>query len=355
MIDPNMNAIRLLQAITLKQPDQVPVFLPIESGFMAEFGGVPQRDYHHDPKRMLECQAKVGGRFGGLSPLYTDFGVVTEAAAFCEIFWPEDDSPWAIPAMESIDDVDGLSVPDVKRDGLFPRIIEYFEEMNEIANERGLTALVRNPRGAVGFGSIRGPVVLAAMIRGISEFMMDMILNPEKAHKLLEIATGTLLAYLDMQKNHLEGLTSIFLCDDVSGLLSPPLFKEFFLPYAKRIFDEHSDTLTIYHCDSEMRGLAHLAPETGARAFHMGFQHDLAELKGSIGDRMALIGNVAPVAVMLREPYERVLEESRRCIEAAAGGGGFALSSGGVIDRGTPPENIDALIDATEKYGKYQE
>lgn len=68
---------------------------------------------------------------------------------------------------------------------------------------------------------------------------------------------------------------------------------------------------------------------------------------------MCLIGNVHPVAVLMRETPERVLEESRRCIEGAAAGGAFALSSGGVIDRGTPPENIDALVEASEKFGKY--
>ena len=120
---------RLLQAANLLKPDQVPVFLPVESGFMAEFGGVPQREYHNDPKKMLECQAKVSARFNGLTPLYTDFGVVTEAAAFCEIFWPDDDSPWAHPALESAAEVDRLEVPDMKKDGLFPRIVEYFEEM----------------------------------------------------------------------------------------------------------------------------------------------------------------------------------------------------------------------------------
>ncbi|RJP71400.1 MAG: hypothetical protein C4532_07710 [Candidatus Abyssobacteria bacterium SURF_17] len=353
MIDPMLNAMRLFQAINREQPDQVPVFLPIESGFMAEFGGVPQREYHNDPRKMLECQARVQERFNGLSPLYTDFGVVTEAAAFCEIFWPEDDSPWAKPALKSIDEVDKLDVPDTKRDGLFPRITEYFEAMNDMAIERGLQAGVGNPRGPVGFGSLRGPVVLAALIRGISEFMIDMYDKPDKCHRLLEIATGTLLAYLDMQKKALGSLAAVFLCDDISGLLSPPLFKEFFLPYTARIFETHSDALTIYHCDSEMRNLTQFAPQTGGKAFHMGFMHDMAELKRTIGDKMCLIGNVPPVGVLMRDTPERVLRESRRCIEGAAGGGGFALSSGGVIDRGTPPENIDALIQATEKFGVY--
>jgi uroporphyrinogen decarboxylase len=352
-IDPMVNSMRLLQAINREQPDQVPVFLPIESGFMAEYGGVPQREYHNDPRKMLACQAKVQERFGGLSPLYTDFGVVTEAAAFCEIFWPEDDSPWVKPALKSIDEVDGLSVPDTKRDGLFPRIMEYFEMMNDMAIERGLQMGVGNPRGPVGFGSLRGPVVLAALIRGISEFMIDMFDKPDKCHRLLEIATDTLLAYLDMQKKALGSLAAVFLCDDISGLLSPSLFKEFFIPYTRRIFEVHSDALTIYHCDSEMRNLTALAPDTKGKAFHMGFMHDMAELKRTIGNRMCLIGNVHPVAVLMREDAGRVLEESRRCIEGAAAGGGFALSSGGVIDRGTPPENIDALVEATEKYGKY--
>ncbi len=353
MIDPMINALRLLQAINGEQPDQVPIFLPIESGFMAEYGGVPQREYHNDPEKMLECQMKVQKRFNGLSPLYTDFGVVTEAAAFCEIFWPEDDSPWAKPALKSIDEVDDLSVPDTSRDGLFPRITEYFETMNAMALERGLQAGVGNPVGPVGFGSLRGPVVLAGLIRGISEFMMDMYDNPDKCHRLLEIATDTLLAYLDMQKKALGSLAAVFLCDDISGLLSPDLFKEFFIPYTARIFEVHSDALTIYHCDSDMHNLTGFAPETGGKAFHMGFMHDMAELKRTIGDRMCLIGNVPPVAVLMRETPERVLEESRRCIEGAAAGGAFALSSGGVIDRGTPPENIDALVEASEKFGKY--
>lgn len=349
MIDPMANAMRMYQACNLQEPDQVPVFLPIESGFMAEYGEVPQREYHNDPLKMLEAQAKVQQRFNGLSPLYTDFGVVTEAAAFCEVFWPEDDSPWAKPRLKSIDEVDDLEVPDVKRDGLFPRILEYFELMNTLAAERGLQIGVGNPRGPVGFGSLRGPVVLAALIRGISEFMMDMFDKPDKCHRLLEIATETLLAYLDMQKKALGSLAAVFLCDDISGLLSPALFKEFFLPYTARIFREHADSLTIYHCDSDMHNLTDLAPETGARAFHMGFMHDMAFLKRSIGRRICLIGNVAPVAVLMRESRDKVLEASFRCIEEAAAGGGFVLSSGGVIDRGTPPENIDALVEASEQ------
>lgn len=350
MIDPGMNALRLLQAVNRQKPDQVPVFLPIESGFMAEFGGVPQKAYHQDPLLMLSCQAQVQKRFDGLTPLYTDFGVVTEAAAFCEIFWPEDDSPWARPALSRIEEVDDLAVPDVKKDGLFPKILQYYQVMNDAAMEQGLESVIRGPAGPVLFGSLRGPVVLAALVRGLTEFLMDLILEPERSHRLLDICAETLIAYLELQREALGRLTSVFLCDDVSGLLSPRLFQEFFLPYARRIFSRYPDAVTIYHCDSEMRGLAELAPQTGAKAFHLGFMHDLARLKTKIGDRMALIGNVHPVECLMRGSASDVRAASLRCLTAAAPSGGFALSAGGVIDRGTPPENIAALIQSTEDW-----
>lgn len=349
MVNPQLNAMRLIQAANGGIPDRTPVLLPVESGFMAEFGGVPQREYHDDPRKMLECQAAVSRRFGGLTPLYTDFGVVTEAAAFCEIFWPDDDSPWALPALKTAEDVDSLSIPDFEKDGLFPKIIEYFEEMNALANGMGIESLIRNSRGPVGFGTIRGPVVLASMIRGINEFFMDLILAPDKMHRLLDIATETLLGYLRLQKDRLGGLSVIFMADDVSGLISPAQYREFFIPYARRIFDEYKNILTIYHCDSNMAKTVELAPETGAKGFHLGYMHDLSELKRSIGSRICLMGNVAPVHILMRGTPEDVKAAAAECVRKAGAGGGFVLSSGGVIDRGTPPENIDALISASEE------
>ena len=68
---------------------------------------------------------------------------------------------------------------------------------------------------------------------------------------------------------------------------------------------------------------------------------------------MALFGNIHPVSVLMRQTPADVREASRLCMEKAAPGGGFALSSGGVIDRGTPPENIDAMINAADEFGRY--
>jgi len=41
------------------------------------------------------------------------------------------------------------------------------------------------------------------------------------------------------------------------------------------------------------------------------------------------------------------------CIKKAAEGGGFILSLGGVLPKGSKPENIEAIFRTVEKYGRY--
>jgi uroporphyrinogen decarboxylase len=65
------------------------------------------------------------------------------------------------------------------------------------------------------------------------------------------------------------------------------------------------------------------------------------------------MGNVDPVNVMLRGTPERVEEECKRCIQVGAPGGGFILSLGGGPSMETPEENIEAMVRAAKKYGKY--
>ena len=70
---------------------------------------------------------------------------------------------------------------------------------------------------------------------------------------------------------------------------------------------------------------------------------DLAVAKANIGDRMALMGNVAPVNTLMQGTPEDVRRESYECIEKAGLDGGFILSSGCEIPRDTPDENTIAM------------
>ena len=56
---------------------------------------------------------------------------------------------------------------------------------------------------------------------------------------------------------------------------------------------------------------------------------------------------------MLRGTPADVEKAARECIDAAAAGGGFILSTGDQCGRDTPDENIFKLIEVARTYGKY--
>lgn len=80
---------------------------------------------------------------------------------------------------------------------------------------------------------------------------------------------------------------------------------------------------------------------------------DLARLKQEFGSKISLMGNLHTTEVMLLGTPDDVRRESMKCIEAAAEGGGFILSTGDQCGRDTPFENIEAMIEVARAYGVY--
>ena len=80
---------------------------------------------------------------------------------------------------------------------------------------------------------------------------------------------------------------------------------------------------------------------------------DIAAAKREVGDRVCIIGNIDPVGTLLLGTPEKVLEESRRCIADAGQRGGFVLAPGCGVPPNSPPENLEAMSDAVERYGGY--
>ncbi|MEM2514458.1 MAG: uroporphyrinogen decarboxylase family protein [Candidatus Bathyarchaeia archaeon] len=80
----------------------------------------------------------------------------------------------------------------------------------------------------------------------------------------------------------------------------------------------------------------------------------LSYAKKFIGNKICLVGNVDSNNVMVQGTPEIVTSAVKKCIEEAAYGGGYILqpTSGSIFD--TPLENIETLIKAGRKYGKYK-
>jgi uroporphyrinogen decarboxylase len=155
-----------------------------------------------------------------------------------------------------------------------------------------------------------------------------------------------------------------FLFCGASGSLiwqSPKMFRELALPVLKRITELAHDLgipTHVHSCGPERRLVQMAVEETQLTVIDpleiapMG-DCDLGELKRLHGNRIVLKGNLHTTDVMLYGSVDDVVRASRACIDAAAAGGGFILSTGDQTPRDTPLENLFAVVETARTHGRY--
>jgi len=80
--------------------------------------------------------------------------------------------------------------------------------------------------------------------------------------------------------------------------------------------------------------------------------NDPAKLKREYGDQLAFWGGVGSQSTMSSGTAAEVENEVRNLIETVGDGGGLICSPAHFIEPESPLENIDAFIEAVERYGR---
>ena len=144
-------------------------------------------------------------------------------------------------------------------------------------------------------------------------------------------------------------------------LASPALFDRYAFPTIQkltRMFKQAGLATMLHSCGKEMHIVQRCAQDSDLNCINpleiapMG-DCDLAQVKRLYGDRIALMGNLHTTDVMLRGSVEQVRSAARQAIDDAGKGGGFILSTGDQCGRDTPDENIRALVEVCQSYGRY--
>lgn len=339
---------RFLSAARMKEPDEVPVSLLTSARFFSRLYGIEVFKFFHDPRMMLDATLHTMKRFPDIvlfPGLWADYGIVVEPSAFgSRVFWPENYAPYVRgELLKNPEDILGLEPPDPKTDGLMPFVLESIHYIQKHApkNTRYLYAVAR------------GPFQVASYMRGTTEFLVDLRVRPDIARKLIDVCTETAIRWLKVQLEVIDNPIGIFVPDDNASFLSPGLFEEFGLPAYERIFSEFNGLLKVYHNDADSTHILDLLAQCGFHVFNFSPATDIGTVKQGIGQKVCLMGNVDPVNVMLRGTSDQVEEDCKRCIQIGGPGGGYILSLGGGPSMETPLENIDAMVRAAKKYGRY--
>ena len=166
--DAAANFDNIQQAIALEVPDQVPVFLHTTGPFITGHTDMALYDYFHSPKLMHRAQNYMHQRFSGLSQYMPDLGSAPEAAGIgAPIKFTEDGVPWVEECVETEADVDKLTLPDVENAGYMTRMLHNYRYMrNRVDFDI-----------PVYFYSVMSPWANAALLRGVSNLMTDIIVE----------------------------------------------------------------------------------------------------------------------------------------------------------------------------------
>ncbi|MEM1575572.1 MAG: uroporphyrinogen decarboxylase family protein [Nitrososphaerota archaeon] len=347
---------RFYQAIMHKESDQVPVWIVSSENTYAAFCGIKLIELYKDPAKMLECQLSFIKRFPNalfsilnLWPRLSGPGDGITTAFGAELIWSENNAPWTKPIIKDPKDIDNLKIPDPYKDGRLPIQLEglrYYMEKAPIEIREKYGLLDNN-------AYCPGGVEYAALLIGYDKFLLGFHKYPEKIHKLIEIVTDLSIEYVKAQEKIVGKITKIFLSDHSATFMSRKEFETFCIPYLKKITNTFKNSIIIYHNEGNIKHLIDLVPKIEADCWHLGENIDLLNAKRIIGDKICLIGNIDPINIMLRGDPEKVDEACKDAIKKAAHNGGYILAPGGGFVANTPPENIDAMIKAAEKYGKY--
>lgn len=348
------NRERISIAMKMGQPDKVPIDFSIGNQFNYMHGwlGLDGKRFILDPKYALEAETKFIEAFNVEGMLGPSYGVIIEPSFFkcVDIVIPRNVSPWVIGHLNTIDKLEDYlkdyKEPDPYTAGYFPLLCNgYFYFKNKLGD------LIGAPMGLL------GPFNTAAMLTGSTNLFTWVKTEPNLVHELLEKITEFFLKNIEVRFELFKpGNYDFSIYDDYLGFLSREDFLEFSFPYNKKIWDFYTkkDSIRQFHCDAPMNHIIDLLPEMGVNVL-LSFDPvtDISIYKEKIGNRVCLKGNIHPLKVMCYGTPEDVIKEVKRQLEVAKKNGGYIMSTGGELCDGTPDNNLKAMIEAVEEYGKY--
>ncbi len=403
---------RIQTAIQLRQPDCIPIILPM-SYMLADIGGISRQELHDDTEKAQELLEKAAVEFQpdaifGLFPpdpkphLLLGDRMTTfpghgsspnseyqfnekefmQAEDYDEFL--EDPADWAVRVYlpRVFAGLEGLSL--LQPLGLFlngsysvlglgtlniPALAETFQTLAKAAQAAAedIALMARNIRRTADLGFSSGFVVssmqvtapfdfMSDTLRGMRGIMLDLYRRPEQLLAAEEkVSRLQLKNAINIRRTTGTKTCFIPLHRGSDGFMSLPQFEKFYWPQLKKVIltlIENDITPYIFYegnWDKRLSYLAELPPGKTAGWFHTS---DIFKVKEMLGSIMCIIGGM-PNSLLVSGTIEKVREHTKIVCETVGKGGGFIMCTGVGEMSGSRPELVKAWVEATREFGKY--
>ncbi len=182
--------------------------------------------------------------------------------------------------------------------------------------------------------------------------------RPDLMHRVLEINAEAVAAYLNAQIA--SGAQAVMLFDSWGGTLADGAFQTFSLAYSRRVIAqlvrEHEGRRVPVILFTKGGGAwLDAMADSGADALGVDWTVNLGAARARVGARVALQGNLDPS--VLFAPPERIADEARAVLDSfgpieAGQAAGHVFNLGHGISQFTPPEHVQALVEAVHAHSR---
>jgi len=351
---------RLLRALRREPVDCTPVWLMRQAGrYLPEYRSTRAKAgsflaMAKTPELACEVTLQPLARFDlDAAILFSDILTVPDAMGL-GLYFVDGEGPKFERPIRSVADVDKLFVPDMAGE------LRYVMDAVRLIRQEldGRVPLI-------GFSG--SPWTLACyMVEGGGSDnyskIKAMLLNEQAAlHKLLDVTTNAVIAYLSAQRAAGAQVLQVF--DTWGGVLAPHHYREFSLRYLSRIARElpHGEsaqgerderTPLILFGKGNAPYLEELA-DSGAEGIGVDWLISLEDARRRAGGKVALQGNLDPA--MLYGSPDAIRNEVRRTLDSYARGGdgsnvGHVFNLGHGLSPDMDPERVRVLVDAVHEF-----
>jgi uroporphyrinogen-III decarboxylase len=334
----------LLAVIGGKETESVPCGFIIDSPWLPNWAGMSRLDYMASEQMWFQANLKANREFPEcwfLPGFWSEFGMCSETSAFgVKLRFGENEFPFPEKILPDMEAVSSLTAPDPRSDGLLPLILKRLVVNRERIEAEGHT---------IRFAVSRGPLNIASFLAGTTEFLTAIKTEPDKVRLLLDKVTAFIHDWIEVQRESLPTIDGLLILDDIVGFLGEEDFRDFALPYLKKLFKGSGVSARFFHNDSPCLVSAPYLEECEINLFNFGMQNTLQEIRKRTGPRVTLMGNVPSVEVMAEGTPEDVKKNVRDILNTLQSNSRVVLSCAGGMPPDVPTENIRAFLEAARE------
>ncbi len=345
---------RFLTALSLKQPDKVPIYDFLFSPLLFE-EALGKKVTAYEAVDAVECAKRLGmdgvwipiGGYGGYSPQYLGEDTYVDEWGTTyqhnEMSWPID-GPCAYP-IKTWEDYENWRAPDPDD----PARVAPMKEALKY-NEDNLAVLA----------GVNGPFTIASMLMGLEEMSVAFYTEPRLIEALLhdgaEFSIKAGLHLLD------AGAHAIIVSDDLgytnSLFAAPEMMRKYIFPELRRMVAAFSQrgAKVIFHCDGNINEILEEVATLGINGLHpieRKANMDLGLVKRQYGGLICPFGNVNSSSTLAYGSRDEIISEVKECLRIAGQGGGYIIGSDHSLSQGVPVENALLMIETAQKYREY--